>query len=383
MSALPRDTRILFIAMSRNQGKYFQRLIDLMEIDGRILYAKHPGLANPVAALKWVRGMQARFAKWIGFRRSKDRLNESRDSALFRWGLLLRIVHFMSGMIGEVRDFRPQAVFLWNGAHYKQQAAIDYCREQNIQVLYLELGFLPDTMAIDGLGVNYANSLPRDAAFYRAYRPRSEAGVTELLRRVPRKPVGEPLVLPENYIFVPFQVYDDTQILVNSPWIRSMEALHAVLMEVADALPEGWRFIVKEHPTSKRDYRSLHGLHSRILFANANDTQELIQKARLVVTINSTVGIESLLLGRPVITLGNACYNIPELVSHADSVETLRHYVAAPDSAVFDVDLVKRFVAYLNEQYLVPERSPNVSPRHGEVMAQRIKSILQGSLPRP
>ena len=38
--------------------------------------------------------------------------------------------------------------------------------------------------------------------------------------------------------------------------------------------------------------------------------KEVLKKAELVITLNSTVGIEALLYGKPVLTLGDAFYNI-------------------------------------------------------------------------
>src|SRR5690606_11472626 len=114
---------------------------------------------------------------------------------------------------------------------------------------------------------------------------------------------------------------------------------------------------------------------------NANDTQALIEHAALVITINSTVGIEALLLGRPVLTLGNAFYNIDGLVSHADNVAQLREVVSAPGQAPFDPGLVRHFVAWLHERYLVPGRIKHWNDQHPVRMRQRLDDILRGELP--
>ena len=133
--------------------------------------------------------------------------------------------------------------------------------------------------------------------------------------------------------------------------------------------------------SSKKSYPQLHQRHPRILYANANDTQELIDRSRGVITINSTVGIESLLLGSPVITLGNACYNIEGLVAHADNADELRALVADPDLLPFDRNLITRFVAWLSESYLVPGRWPEYSPEYPQRMRERIDAILKGEMP--
>tara|TARA_B100000446_G_scaffold137237_2_gene129540 strand:+ start:1206 stop:2345 length:1140 start_codon:yes stop_codon:yes gene_type:complete len=370
--------RVLFLAMSRNQEKHFRALAEQMPVDGRVINAKHPGRGPWLKALGWLWRRRGQLPGWLRFRVSKGQLNDGAHGRWFRFGLGLRIAHLMAGLMRQVRDWQPQVLFVLNGAHYKQQAAISWAREAGLKVAYLELGFLPNTMALDGAGVNYANSIPRQAAFYRNYSPRGEVADATLVRRPPRKPVGEPIELPARYLFVPFQVYDDTQILIHSPWVPSMEALYQALVETVDALPGDCVYVVKEHPTSKKAYPELHGRHPRILFANANDTQQLIERSLGVITVNSTVGIESLLLGRPVITLGNACYNIEELVAHADNRDTLCGLVSDPQALPFDGALVRHFVAWLREQYLVPGRWPEYGPDYPRRMRERLDQILSG-----
>ncbi|MAC15703.1 MAG: polysaccharide synthesis/modification protein [Alcanivorax sp.] len=372
---------VLFLAMSRNQEKHFQALKNEMPVDGAVINAKHPGLGQTWRALRWVWQHRGALPDWLRFRVDKGRLNNGAHGRWFRIGLALRIVHLMAGILREADSRRPDLVFVLNGEHYKQQAVIAWACEQGIPLAYLELGYLPNTMVIDGKGINYANGMPRDPAFYRAYEPQGIHVDSTLVRRPPRTPVGEPITLPENYMFVPFQVYDDTQILIHSPWIKSMERLHEVLEETLDALPSDTVYVVKEHPTSKKSYPQLHQRHPRILYANANDTQELIDRSRGVITINSTVGIESLLLGSPVITLGNACYNIEGLVAHADNADELRALVADPDLLPFDRNLITRFVAWLSESYLVPGRWPEYSPEYPQRMRERIDAILKGEMP--
>lgn len=379
MSRKNASCRLVFFAMSRNQEKYFARLKKDMAVDGVVVNAKHPGLRGYLSALAWLFFRRHQWRQWLAFRVEKGRLNGERFGWFFRFGLILRSAACLAAMQRICRKERPDGLVLMNGAHYKQQVVLAYADEIGVQPFYLELGCLPDTTAIDGKGVNYNSAVPRDPDFYRSYEPSSVVDST-LVRRPPRKPVGEPVSLSGNYIFVPFQVYDDTQILLHSPWIDSMEALYRAIENCVSVLPEGWRFLVKEHPSARKNYDYLHSRNSRVEFANANDTQALIEGAQLVITVNSTVGIESLLLGRPVMTLGNAFYNITGLVSHAESEEVLRQCVSAPETWVYDGELVSRFVGWLGEQYLVPGRFRSYREEHPARMKRRIEDILDGSV---
>lgn len=378
MSTKRASYRLLFLAMSRNQEAYFDRLKKDMAVDGVVVNAKRPAWAGFLTAVVWLFKRRHLWSQWLSFRLEKARLNGERTGRMFQFGLVLRGAACLAVVQKLCRQAQPDGLVLMNGAHYKQQIVLAFMHELGVQPLFLELGCLPDTTAIDGHGVNYNSSVPRDPEFYRGYTPCSQVDAT-LVKRPPRKPVGEPVALSDCYIFVPFQVYDDTQILQHSPWIDSMEALYHALERCTPVLPKGWRFIVKEHPSAKKSYSHLHGKHSGIVFANANDTQELIAGAKLVITINSTVGIESLLLGRPVVTLGNAFYNIEGVVAHADSANELSKLLSSPEDWVYDKVLVKSFVGWLSEQYLVPGRFRSYRVEHPERMRLRIEQILQGS----
>ena len=103
-----------------------------------------------------------------------------------------------------------------------------------------------------------------------------------------------------------------------------MEELFNILSEIAENLKI--HIIFKEHPSSKKDYPNLHKIASHLEyvdFANGYPTQELIEKSEAVITINSSVGVESLLFNKKVITLGNAFYNIEGIVKNAKDKEEL------------------------------------------------------------
>src|SRR5690606_27259707 len=131
--------------------------------------------------------------------------------------------------------------------------------------------------------------------------------------------------LPKCYLFAPFQVDDDTQIILHSPWIPDMRAYFSVLCRLRArlvALGGEWAdtaIVIKEHPTCPWGWDRLHaeGERQGVLFANGNSTQELIEKSAAVLTINSSVGIEAMLFDKPLIVLGNAFYALPELAQTA------------------------------------------------------------------
>lgn len=110
------------------------------------------------------------------------------------------------------------------------------------------------------------------------------------------------------YVFFPLQVSSDTQILINGN-VTLFEAIHQALEY---AKKKDCYLVIKPHP-AERDPLYLNKMHeildsySKIIFSNEN-TFLLLKNAEKVFTINSTVGLEALILDRPVYIFGRALY---------------------------------------------------------------------------
>src|SRR5690606_14514512 len=276
------------------------------------------------------------------------------------------------------RDF--DCVIMWNGLHINNQAMKLACRALGIKTLFLENGLLPNTTTIDPQGVNYGNSVPRERSFYEALPPRP---LDEDLRQlVPRKPVqpkpgAHEVELPAHYIFIPFQVESDTQILLYSPWIRNMRHLFEVIRAIAETPAlQKYHFIFKEHPTSYERYPDLHEqVSERVYFANGNSTQQLIERADVVITVNSTVGIEALLYHKKVITLGQAFFDIAGICSRADGEQKLRDVLVGADNWLVDAGLIDKFIGYLRYEYLVEGGWREPTPAHWQSLQKHIEAL--------
>ena len=217
--------------------------------------------------------------------------------------------------------------------------------------VYIENGFFPNTLQVDALGVNAANSLPREADFYLNL---PSYNVEELPTKVQvrKLKINYAVVeLPDDYIFFPFQIPSDQQIRVHSRWIKTMDDFMDIIIEFAVRYPDK-NFVIKEHPSFKQSIIGKKPLRKNILFANGNSTEELIKNARLVVTLNSTVGIEALLFGKPVITLADACYNIDGLVRNASNSEQLNNLIV--DKGWLPNERLRlQFLGYVWNEYLL------------------------------
>lgn len=262
--------------------------------------------------------------------------------------------------IAVLIDKKPDTVVIWNGRKLPNVTVDMAAKSLGINVFYFENGLLPQTVSLDPKGVNYSSSLSNDPKFYLEFDPNNELefSAPDIVPRsnIKKRQKFQPAALPERFIFVPFQVPHDTQIVCYSPWINSMEMLYDEVIKAVKKLNDpSLKVVFKEHPSWHKHYSSLYNKDEIGLFANGNSTAELIEKAQAVVTINSTVGMESLLMGKRVITLGNACYNIEGLVLTAiDGPQLVNRLLKIDKGWQANNVLCEKFFTYLKHVYCIP-----------------------------
>ena len=146
------------------------------------------------------------------------------------------------------------------------------------------------------------------------------------------------------FVYFPLHVPGDMALTLRSPEYLDQLAL---IEQILRLTPAGFDVVVKEHPAMigacdggrliemGRRYPQL-----KILPPTTNN-YEVIKASRLVVSINSKSGMEALLLGKPIIVLGDAFYTSCYLVRRAenylslkDAVTTLLQSYQAPQEEV-------------------------------------------------
>ena len=247
---------------------------------------------------------------------------------------------------------------VWNGGRVADKGVVDFCREKGIGCLFFEIGNIPGKMIADPKGVN-ARSLLAEKGFTKEWQaddafaawledyigskmqqksvpqaarighincfylidllgyifcraPRnSNRSVITLLQSVARTKTTEipqsESMPAEKYYFLPLQVTNDTQLYLNS----DVDNEGALEFAVNRCKQDNVRLVVKPHPAEK----STEFLRWLELYAKENDiylcrynTVRLILSAELVITINSTVGLEALFCGKNIEVLGRAVY---------------------------------------------------------------------------
>lgn len=179
----------------------------------------------------------------------------------------------------------------------------------------------------------------------------------KMFYRVKERGVQERLTGPlsKKFFLAPLQVHTDAQIHTHSDF-ESVEAfIRTVVRSFAQQAPADTILVVKHHPMD-RGYSDYSGLMrrlgrelevgSRLLYIHDQHLPSLLDHARGVVLINSTVGLSALYHKAPLKVCGNSIYNIQGLVYQGP----LDEFWQQAEHITVDAELFRRFRSYVIER---------------------------------
>lgn len=290
--------------------------------------------------------------------------------------------------------------------------ALDICRAAGVRAYVFEEGYIrPDWVTMELGGVNGYSSLPRDPQWYReaaaalpplpehlrvhsSFRRRATEGVIynvadvfsrwryagwtnhrpwhplvegagwarKLNGRKDRQDKAAQLInrlasSDTDYFLFPLQLDSDAQIRLHSPFAGVADALKLVIESFARHAPPDMRLVVKEHPLDNgvRDWEletfdlaERAGVNHRVDYLAWGDIEVVAARARGMVTINSTSGTLGLARQLPVVVLGKAIYDLPDL-TFQDGIDQFWTRPTPPDMPTFDA-----FRRVLIDRCLIP-----------------------------
>jgi capsular polysaccharide export protein len=135
------------------------------------------------------------------------------------------------------------------------------------------------------------------------------------------------------------------------------------------------KIIFKAHPAGDENLKLIKekiAHYEQLNLAESEDTQTLINHAKAVITINSTVGIESLLKAKPVLILGQAFYNINGLTLSASSNNQFINALSELNNFKPNDKLLNNFLYHLHYKYQIKGNWRQADTEHIKAMSQRI-----------
>jgi capsular polysaccharide export protein len=311
-----------------------------------------------------------------------------------------------------LRDKGITDVVLFGDCRAHHLVARDVCLAMDIPMHVFEEGYIrPDWVTLELGGVNGHSTLPRDPVWYRetaaqlppvpphaqvpsSFRRRATEGLVYNVADVftrwhyphwnnhrPWSPLVEGMgwmrklsqgkekraraaeliarleTSDQPYFIFPLQLDSDAQIRLHSPFSGIAEAMKLVLESFAAHAPADTRLVVKEHPLDNgvRDWRQqmfdlaeMLGIRDRVDYMDWGDIVPVTRRSQGMVTINSTSGTLALAMGVPVVALGHAVYDIPE-ITYQDGIDAFWQNPLAPDEETFAA-----FRRVLIERCLIP-----------------------------
>lgn len=268
------------------------------------------------------------------------------------------------------KSSNEEVALIWNGAYFPQTIIIDLAKKYSKKTLYFEVSPFSEKIQVDSQGVNYHSSLSDDPSFYLNQTFTNDETLPQKLsiRAAKIKKHSKPSDFPESYTFVPFQVPSDMQILDLSPWIKDMHHFYNEIVKLSEVT--GAKFVIKEHPSYKLKIEGSVDKSKNVYFSSGDLTEDLIRNSNSVITINSSVGIESLVLEKKIISLGQANYNLDGLTLQAGNFESLLQAYRKLDSWAYDEKLRDAFLRYFYNRFLVEGTYENIDT----ALVERIKN---------
>lgn len=276
----------------------------------------------------------------------------------------------------------------WNGLTGSRYAYMQGAHDAGAGRLYAELAPFKNYITLDPNGVNAENSVPRtraglgDAVLSEPRREDLANGLTARAARSDRVGQGAGSLPDTPFLFCPLQVPNDSQVQVFGGWASSVEGFVNALARGTAHLPEGWHLRVKEHPSSRISLanalsRAAEEAGSRLVVDNATDTFAQIRASRGIITMNSSLALESFLLRTPVIVTGHAYFAVEGLVSVAASQDALDALLAAPDRLAYDHSHRMALLGYLLDSYFIPTEG---EPPNMTLDTERTRAVLHAAL---
>lgn len=376
------SSKILFISYKGSMYRYFQ------DIKKNIMFDSTVMSFFPFIFFQFGRTdlTQAEIQKGISFELARKKRKYFYIKYLWPFYeafLSVLFVFYYRRFIYVISKRIPDLICIWNGHRLPEYAIKLIAKKNNIKLAFFENGLLPDSTTVDPKGVNDLNSVPREKEFYENYVPSGNNLNFEIQQRASMKSKKRysksPELyedLPEKFIYVPFQVNHDSQVLLNSSRVNSMDELFQWLdYSIKKIDDKDLFFVIKEHPSDSKKFKYLRKVNERILFRNF-DSKDLIEKSISTLTLNSTVGLESLILGKKLILLGESCFKIDGITKFPESRDQLVECINSIDSWKLDLGQVIKYLDYLNEIYCIQQSWRNPSEQHFKSLEQRFKEII-------
>lgn len=264
--------------------------------------------------------------------------------------------------IALIEASQAEVIFVPHGAEVLSRLLAVVASALKRRVLFWESGFFPGHLYLDAQAPHFFRGLARidgmgppqepstaTVAFRDAWRekrlskyPQAAASRGELTQwlSADSRPV----------VFLAGQVPSDANAVVGLGRFDSLGELYRATLT---ALPPHWRLLYKPHPLAPHDPLQDACLSDDRFLRLDIDIRDAIEASDVVLTHSSNVGLEALLLGKPVMVLGRPIYSGRGFTLDLNGPEDLtKHLAMDPPARPDDIAVLTFLELLLNEASL-------------------------------
>jgi hypothetical protein len=251
-------------------------------------------------------------------------------------------------------------VIIWNPI-YCCEELFNYRKNNNLNVLSIERGPLPNTIYISKNINMIEDKIPNKditekensiVLKYIDYIKKRDI----VLQEQQKHNIDIIKIKIKNYkqvIFIPLQVYTDISIKRYSRWIKNISNLIIVINIIATKYND-ILFIVKNHPVENKKFSSKL---DNIIIGDKYHFMDILDLSDKVITINSSVGLYSMIFNKPCGILGDSFYIVDGVNLQLNNVRNICTFIENINIKI-DYNNVKKYIYNLKYRYLydVPQK---------------------------
>lgn len=260
-------------------------------------------------------------------------------------------VRYLNAIKTILKEIKPYFICIWNGyTGYVANIFRVLASELKIPHAFMERGILRDSLFIDSLGVNGASRLGLQTTEFDINNKKiAQWALNKFSEKMAPKVIIDNTLLDKfngkRIVFFPLQVQLDTNILLYCKYRTMREAFFEIYNNMND---DNTIFIIRPHPEELNDSFINIPKFDNVLVVRDKDLQYWLLVADIIITINSTVGLEALLMNKPVICLGKSIYS---------QLKCLSSYQNIIEGKSISENIIK-YLTHLVSHNLIIEDSP-------------------------
>lgn len=220
------------------------------------------------------------------------------------------------------RRTKAEIIFVPHGAEVISRILAVVASMEDRKLLFWESGFFPNHLYVDPKAPHFfrgaagIDALPLPGTPTPRARAFRDQWIADRRSKYPQPQSQQQLLTewlsqdPRPVLFMAGQVPTDANAVVG---LDSFETLDELYRAALDHVPEGWRILYKPHPLASHDPLVEAQLPPERFLRLDVDVHAALQACDAVLTHSSNVGLEALLYGKPVLTLGRPIYSERDL----------------------------------------------------------------------